>query len=188
MSETDRQRWNLRYQEQAPRTQPSDFLTSLDALVPRCGKALDVGGGAGRHAIWLAHRGLEVTLVDISDVAIACAKQAATIAGVDLQTVTIDLDVEPLPNGPWDLILCINFLMRPLFAAFAAALRPGGLLVFAQPTRTNLTRHDKPGAAFLLEDGELPNLIQGLEIIQYDEGWTREGRHEARVVARKPMR
>lgn len=53
------------------------------------------------------------------------------------------------------------------------------------PTRTNLARHEKPPARFLLEDGELPGLIQGLRIEHYEEGWLSEGRHEAVVVARR---
>jgi tellurite methyltransferase len=62
-------------------------------------------------------------------------------------------------------------------------LAPDGLLVFAQPTRSNLQRHPHPSARFLLEDGELPRLLQGLEVVSYSEGWTDEGRHEARLVA-----
>ena len=42
----------------------------------------------------------------------------------------------------------------------------------------------------LLEDGELPGLVRGLEILKYEEGWTEEGQHEARLVARRtaPLR
>jgi len=50
----------------------------------------------------------------------------------------------------------------------------------------DLTRHAKPGAAFLLEDGELPGLIRGgLRVERYEEGWFEEGRHEARLLARR---
>jgi hypothetical protein len=38
----------------------------------------------------------------------------------------------------------------------------------------------------VLEDGELPSLVRGLEIVRLEEGWLAEGRHEARVVARRP--
>jgi tellurite methyltransferase len=66
---------------------------------------------------------------------------------------------------------------------FSQVLAPGGLLVFAQPTRSNLQRNPHPSARFLLEDGELPQLLRGLKVISYTEGWTEEGRHEARLVA-----
>jgi len=92
----------------------------------------------------------------------------------------------PPPAGPWDLILCTYFLHRPLFAAFPALLASGGLLAFAHATRRNLERHPRPGPDHLLEDGELPRLVQGLEVLWLREGWTESDRHEARLVARRP--
>ncbi len=68
----------------------------------------------------------------------------------------------------------------------AAVLAPGGLLVAAHATRTNLERHPRPGPDHVLEEGELPRLVRGLELVRSEEGWLESGRHEARVVARKP--
>ncbi|NMO18605.1 class I SAM-dependent methyltransferase [Pyxidicoccus fallax] len=184
MSEDDRRRWNSRYREQEGTREPSPFLRSLDDLLPRTGRVLDVAGGTGQDALWLARRGLDVTLLDISEVALERAEHAARAAGVPLRTLRLDVETEPLPPGPFDVVLCLNFLWRPLFPAFQKVLAPGGLLVFAQPTRSNLQRHAHPSARFLLEDGELPGLLQGLQPVSYTEGWTGEGRHEARVVAR----
>ena len=183
MSEEDRQRWNTRYREQAGAREPSAFLRSLAACLPSAGRALDVAGGTGHDALWLARHGLDVTLVDVSDVALERAAQAAREAGVPLRCQRLDVESEPLPPGPFALVLCLNYLWRPLFAALPQVLAPGGLLVFAQPTRSNLQRHAHPSARFLLEDGELPGLLQGLELVSYTEGWTGEGRHEARLVA-----
>jgi SAM-dependent methyltransferase len=185
MSEEDRDRWNARYREASALNEPSSLITSLDALLPRHGRALDVAGGAGRHAIWLAQHGLEVTLTDVSDVALALARDRALAAGVALTTVEIDLERDSFPKGPWDLIVSFHYLQRSLFDVFPTALAPGGLLVFVQPTRSNLVRHTKPSASFLLDDGELPRLAHDLEHVHYDEGWLAEGRHEARIVARR---
>lgn len=183
----DREKWNARYLEEDVPADPSPFLTTLDALLPRRGRALDVGGGAGRNALWLAARGLDVTLADVSDVALERAALAARSQGLALSTLRVDLEASPLPRGPWDLVLCTYFLHRPLFAAFARELAPGGWLVVAHATRTNLERHARPGPAHVLEDGELPALVPGLEVVRYEEGWLESGRHEARVVARKPF-
>lgn len=191
MSENERIRWNQRYRERGPSTvEPASFIVSLDMLLPRHGRALDVAGGAGRHAIWLAGRGLDVTLVDISEVAVALAADHAVDTGVSVHTIVSDLEFNPLPPGPWDVIIDFHFLHRPLFAQFARELAPGGYLVFSQPTMSNLQRHDRPGAKFLLGDGELPDLISQLndpklEIIEYREGWLDDGRHEACLVARR---
>jgi SAM-dependent methyltransferase len=186
MSEDDRQRWNARYREPTPGREPAGFLRSLADQLPTTGRALDVAGGVGHDALWLARRGLDVTLVDISDVALEHAAAAAREAGVALRTQRVDVESEPLPPGPYDMVLCLNFLWRPLFAEFSRVLAPGGLLVFAQPTRGNLQRHPHPSARFLLEEGELPRLVRGLELVSYTEGWTDEGRHEARLVATRP--
>ncbi|WP_224245822.1 class I SAM-dependent methyltransferase [Hyalangium gracile] len=183
MSQADRERWNGRYREQAGASEPSRFLQSLADRLPSGGRALDVAGGPGHDSLWLARRGLEVTLVDVSDVALERAAAVAREAGLPLRCERVDLETEPLPSGPHALVLCLNFLWRPLFAAFPRVLAPGGLLVFAQPTRSNLQRNPHPSARFLLEDGELPGLLRGLEVVSYTEGWTEEGRHEARLVA-----
>jgi len=183
MSEEDRQRWNTRYSQQQGTREPSPFLRSLADRLPDKGRALDVAGGAGHDSLWLARRGLDVTLTDISDVALERAAEGAREGGVSLRLQRLDVETEPLPPGPFDVVLCLNFLWRPLFAGFSKVLAPGGLLVFAQPTRSNLQRHAHPSARFLLEDGELPGLLQGLEIVSYTEGWTDDGRHEARLVA-----
>jgi hypothetical protein len=83
------------------------------------------------------------------------------------------------------LILCVNFLWRPLFATVPADLTPRGLLVVTHPTRSNLQRHARPGPRHLLEDGELSGLVRDMEVVRSEEGWTEEGRHEARLVAQR---
>jgi SAM-dependent methyltransferase len=182
----DRERWNARYREEEGPEPPAPWLAGLDAALPRHGRALDVGGGSGRNAIWLARRGLDVTLADVSDVALERAVRAARAQGLSLATVQIDLESEPLPPGPWDLVLCAYFLHRPLFLALAPALAPGGVLVVAHATRKNLERHPRPGSRWVLEEGELPTLIRGLDVLHFEEGWLESGRHEARLVARRP--
>jgi tellurite methyltransferase len=186
----DAARWDARHRTEPGGRTPSAFLRSLDALLPRGRpdatppRALDAAGGTGQNAVWLAERGLDVTLADVSPVALERARDAAAAAGVSLQLLEVDLERAPLPAGPFDLVVVQNFLWRPLFAAVPSVLTPGGLFVYLQPTRTNLERNPSPSARFLLEDGELPGLVAGLAIVQYEEGWF-DGRHEARLVARK---
>jgi len=186
MATADRDRWNARYRDEPPAQEPSPFVVGLAPLLPPRGRALDAAGGGGRHAIWLARRGLDVTLADVSEVALAIAAERARREGLGLQTVQVDLEAAPLPPGPWDVVVCACFLHRPLLAALAEALAPGGLLAVAHATRTNLERHPRPGPSHVLEDGELPSLVRGLDVLSYEEGWLESGRHEARLVARRP--
>lgn len=190
MSDFDRQKWNNRHGE-APDDpgEPESALVEMIDLLPTAGKALDVAGGRGRHALWLAARGLDVTLSDISTVALEKASAEAARRGLRIDAVECDFETDPLPAGPWDVIYGSYFLERRLFPQFPSALAPGGLLIYVQPTLTNLERHAKPPADFLLRPGELATLMEGedLEVLQLDEAWRENGRHEARLVARRPQ-
>jgi SAM-dependent methyltransferase len=186
MSRDDRIRWDAKYREASARPRrPSPFLVSVADILPPGGRALDVAGGAGANAVWLAGRGWDVTLADISPVGLSAAREHAQRAGVVLRTLEIDLEQDAFPSGPWDLIVCVHFLWRPLFATIPGELAPGGVLVAVHPTRSNLSRHESPGPRHLLEDGELPGLVSGLELLKYEEGWTEEGQHDARLAARR---
>lgn len=190
MAGDDRERWNRRYAAGSHTGPAAAFVVEAAAYLPATGRALDVAGGAGRHAVWLAARGLAVTLVDVSDEGLVLARRRAAAAGVEVDTVRADLTAEPLPPGPWDVIICFHYLQRDLFPAFAGALAPGGTLVFAQATERNLERHSRPSRRFLLAEGEAAALIRGagLDIVTADEGWDRAGHHEARVIARASLR
>src|SRR4051812_22496005 len=153
MPAADREKWNAKYSlaDTAP-SQPSAVLLTLANYLPRRGRALDIAGGAGRNALWLAQRGLDVTIADISPVGLQTARQRAAEQGLTLNTLEIDLEQQPLDLPPFDLILSVGYLWRPFFAEFPRLLSPGGILAVIQPTKRNLERNDKPPAPYLLEE------------------------------------
>lgn len=184
MPQFDRDKWNRKFSEDTTRwTTPSRVAERIGRFLPTSGRAIDIAGGIGRHSIWLAEHGLDVTLADISDVGIDMARAQANRSGVRLNTLAVDLEEEPFPAGPWDVIFSHHFLHRDLFPEFANALTAGGRLAVIQPTFRNLERHNRPPRPFLLEEGELRTLAGPLEIIHYEEGWLEEDRHEAVMVA-----
>jgi tellurite methyltransferase len=189
-----RANWNERHAAGETSTEPAAFVTERAHLLPPGGRALDVAGGAGRHSVWLARRGFEVTLVDVSDVGLARAASAAVDAGVTIATVQVDLEAEAesLPSGPFDVIVVHHYLDRDVWSALPDALAPGGVLLVCQPTVRNLERHARPSARWLLDEGEIGILTQvivdadpDLEVVEVTEDWTDEGRHEARLVLRR---
>jgi tellurite methyltransferase len=125
----------------------------------------------------------------VSPVGLARASAAAKAAGVSITTQV--LDVDDLLAGarlePFDLVLIFHFLERRLFPRLRDLLAPGGLVVFVQPTTTNLERHAHPSARFCLQPGEARTLASssGLELVRLDEGWLAEGRHEALLLLRR---
>jgi tellurite methyltransferase len=178
--------WDERYRSGEVPDEPAAFLVEHVDVVPQGARVLDVAGGAGRNAVWLAKRGCDVTLVDASSVGLELAVAAAEGSGVRLRLVHADLTSTPLPRGPFDLVLIHHFLDRDVLAQVPDVLAPAGVLLFCQPTVDNLQHHDRPPRRFLLERGEMAHIAErlGLEVIELTEGWTAEGRHEARLVAR----
>ena len=187
MSETDRIKWDARYRKtDVEPPKPSTFLLDNADHLPCSGRCLDVAGGAGRNGLWLAARGLDVTIADISAEGLKLAQTRAAAAGFSIATAQLDLEDEPLPAGPWDVVFSMLYLQRDLYAKMAAVLAPGGTLLAMQPTLTNLERHAKPPAPFLLRPGELATLLpSSLEVLLLTEQWSAQGQHQARVVARR---
>jgi tellurite methyltransferase len=189
----DRERWNARWRERAADLEDaSPFLVEHAALLGQSGKALDLAGGAGRNAIWLARRGYDVTLVDVSDVALDKAEQRAKRLGVDGRMRYLRIDLEgPIPLAPlFDVVVIVHYLDRAVRDSFANLLVTGGLLVAANPTITNLERHARPSRDYLVEPGELRSWVGelGFELLAEREDWTVEGMHVAAIVARKAPR
>ena len=182
--------WDRRWAERGLPTQPpAELLLAWRDQLPRTGRALDVAAGNGTQSLWLAAHGLDVTATDASAVGLSLAQEAAQQRGLPLRTHRADLEAEGLPAalvGPWDVITCIHYLQVELFEALRAALAPGGLLLFAQPSVHNLARHDRPSRRFLLDPDRLPQLAGSLEVLCCDAAWRTSGRHEAWLVARRP--
>ena len=187
MAEHDADRWDAKYEGRPmPTAGPTSALARLEAWLPVDGRALDVAGGDGAQAVWLAQRGLHVTLCDVSAVALDRARTLAARSGVALDTVRTDLETDPLPRGPWDVVVCTNYLQVSLWGAVARALAVGGVALWAHPTVANLERHAKPSARFLLEPGRGRATFEeaGLTILHAEETWIGD-RHLSCVVGRR---
>jgi SAM-dependent methyltransferase len=130
----DGRRWNERY-EASPAPSPRapealDRWPELVSLVPVSGRCVDIASGTGAVSLWLARRGLDVTALDVSDVAIARLQAAATASGLSgrIDTRTVDLD-QGLPEDldDLDLVVCQRFRDPALYRPIVDRLRAGGL-------------------------------------------------------------
>ncbi len=188
-----REQWNERYRAgEHSWTDPDPLLLHLyeefiAPLFPRGGpepsRGLDLAGGAGLHAIWMARQGWQMTLADISDKAIFIARQNAQAAGVELQTVN-EPGIETLmrasasTGGQYDLIMVFQFLDRSLFPAMRTAIRPGGLILYKTHTIDHLDIGDGKGPKDperLLERQELLRVFAGARVLYYNETVVRRG-------------
>src|ERR1700728_4452372 len=93
--------WNARYSEREGAMwsgRPNGRLrVEVASLTP--GRALDVGCGEGADAIWLARSGWTVTAIDISEVAVTRAREAAELAGAVVEWVRGDALQTQFPAG-----------------------------------------------------------------------------------------
>jgi SAM-dependent methyltransferase len=135
------------------------------------GRALDLAGGEGRNAVWLAEQGWDVELVEFSAVALAKAATVAEARGVALATTLADVTVEPT-LAPADLVLVcyLQVPAGPLARALghaAALVAPGGTLVVVAHERDNLTRgHGGPSdPAVLPTVAEVLGAIDGRGLV-----------------------
>lgn len=122
---------------------PNQFVAAEFADAP-AGRALDLGAGEGRNAIWLASRGWQVTAVDFSSVAVDKGRRLAEQAKVTIDWQVADVLRYQPPAAAFDLVL-IAYLQLPaaelaqVLARAADALAPGGVLFAVGHDRTNLT-------------------------------------------------
>ncbi len=171
---------------------PSSWLvTHREAVLSADGRrALDVACGDGRNAAYLAELGFEVHAVDVSDVAIDAVRATAADRGLAIDASQSDLEADGLPEGPYDVIVQINYLQRDLLASLARTLAPGGVLIVETFTRADREElGNGVGSRYLLEPGELPTLFPGLEVIDSREAVVQHrtrSRAVASLVARRP--
>lgn len=185
-------RWNERYtQGFVPFPDaPAPWLVAHRELLSGAGRALDVACGDGRNALYLARQGYAVDAIDASDVAIDALRAAARERGLAVQPRVVDLEHEPLPPGPYDVVVTMSFLQRDLFGPLQDVLAPGGLLFYetlAEAHVTQLGRSFNP--AYLLAEGELLRAFQGLEVIDHFAGVAERpggARGVEAIVARRP--
>lgn len=170
----DHEDWNRRYREKDLlwSAEPNRFLVGEVAdLAP--GRALDLGAGEGRNAIWLAERGWRVTAVDFSEVALEKARRIAAEREVAIETAFADLtEYRPEPAA-YDLVLLLYLHMPPSEMAgvvdrAARAVAPGGTFLLIGHDRTNLENgHGGPRDPELLYVAdEIAGLLPGLEIAE----------------------
>ena len=169
--------------------QPNEFLEGIVDRIPR-GPAADLAAGAGREAVFLALAGFAVEAWDESPEALERARDLARRSGTAIETRVANLEARAfaLPAGRYALLTSFRFLHRPLFPVMAAALAPGGHLVY-ETYRVGQERFGRPRRRqFLLEPGELARAFGslGLDMLHFEEAGPAEGPLTQRLWARRP--
>ncbi|HVC75160.1 MAG TPA: class I SAM-dependent methyltransferase [Candidatus Micrarchaeaceae archaeon] len=179
---------------------PNRFLVSEVAdLTP--GRALDLGCGEGRNAIWLAERGWRVSGVDFSEAGLDKARRLAVERGVEVTWVRADLlDYEP-DHGAFDLVILMYIhlpaaQLAAVMKTASAALAPGGTLLVVGHDLLNLSQGQggPQDPELLFTPADIERVLPGLGIERAESVLrpvTVDGREvsaiDALVRAKKPL-
>jgi SAM-dependent methyltransferase len=190
--------WNDIYSKEQMkfRSEASKFVQRIAEGNPS-GRALDLGMGTGRNALYLSSIGWQVTGVDVSDVAVAKAAESAKRHGVRLQAVREDLNTFDFGQSEWDLIV-LSYMQfwvanapSQKLVQITSALRPGGLLLIE-----GFAQEDAPGGSRM---GFAPNallhmFLPHLDVLEYTDAreetdWKLGTRNRVmRLLARRPVK
>lgn len=172
----DAARWNERHAA-ASGSSPTapevvEHWPELDSILPASGRAADVACGPGAVSLWLADRGLRVTALDVSDVAIGLLESQAIASGlagrIDARTIDLDHGL-PADLDGLDLVVCQRFRDPALYPAMVERLVVGGIAVVTVLSEVGAAA---PGP-FHAPAGELSTAFGGdggCEIIRQFEG------------------
>jgi SAM-dependent methyltransferase len=173
--------WDKVYSAEQPifLQQPTALL--VDAVKDRRpGKALDIGMGQGRNAIFLARQGWDVTGFDPSDEGVRQAQAQARKLGVQIHALVAREEGFDLGTAQWDLIVMtyVRRLRVGDAARFSLALKPQGIFVYEN---NNVGEQNE-----LLRDF-LTFRILRFEDVDANSDWHPERRQRVeRLVAERP--
>jgi tellurite methyltransferase len=140
------------------------------------GRALDVGCGQGRNALYLSQHGFEVDAWDVNENSLQTLRKIIQSEQIDnIHVQQRDLNADPSISGRYDFICCTVVMMflqaqtvRPLIAQMQQATEINGfnLIVCAMDTDDIPAQPDFP---FTFKAGELSALYAGWKIVKYNE-------------------
>ena len=193
MPGSDLQSWNQRYLAGEFGFRETDpFVIEaqrnyLQPLLRECPAAkfstgLDLAGGAGHHAIWLAQHGWNMTLADWSEAALKIAREKAAKSQVQIemqQGEALDVVSEYSASGRrFGFVLASFFLDRAVLPWLPKILIPGGLLLYRTYTEDNERLGNPRGPRdpnHLVRSQELLEMYRGMRTLHYNETVSQKG-------------
>lgn len=169
--------WNERFGRPEPLfgTHANPFVAATLAGLPPGASVVDLGGGGGRHAVHLARRGLDVTVVDFAGEGLQAARALAEAAGVSLRLVHADL-TDWTPDRTWDAALAtfVQLLpeQRPRFWRLVHdVLRPGGRFagVFFRPEQLTYASGGPPTEDRMIPAAEVRDAFRDNALLAVEE-------------------
>jgi len=174
-SNAQRSHWNLKYEQGLPSLEKPDpfFISAFDQFLkdqlPHGGTALDLAGGIGRHALWLAEKSWHVTVIDISEVAIHKLGQKALDLGLALNLFARDASEYSFETAKFDLIVMFYHFDRSICAKVLSALKPGGFLICKSSLIWDGSEGPAPADLRPLAKNEIVAMLPTLQVMIHRE-------------------
>lgn len=180
MITTDQDDWNERYRSgEFGYRDPDAFVMDahhnyLEPLLMAGSAGLDLAGGAGHHALWLAQQGWRMTLVDFSQAALAIAREQLEGTKLEMLCGPAHYVVESLieQKQQFGFVLVSFFLEREVLPMLPSLLAPDGLLLYRSYTADNVRLKNPNGPRnplYLLQSQELLKAYSKMRILHYNE-------------------
>lgn len=161
----------------APADRIRRIVQACLARAPGARRALDLGGGPGHMSRELVERGLDVTLVDTPATVDFVRSEFALDEVPGLELLGRDFHEDPLPEGPWDVVLLSNVVHiygaeanRRLLERVGRVAAPGGVAAIVDFVRGRSPRAARFALVMLLHT-EAGDTYTAEEI----GAWLREG-------------
>jgi tellurite methyltransferase len=159
--------------------------------------AIDIGCGAGRHALYLARQGFRLSALDASEASLAVTGRAAADAGLEIDLQLADFTALPFPDDSFDYALAWNVIyhgdgdvVRQALAEIRRILKPGGIfqgtMISKRHTRFGQGTEIRPNTFVLMDDEEkshphfycndreLIDLLSGFQLLRLEDRQQRE--------------
>ncbi len=191
--DTAHQAWDALWQTEAGRKgwiEVEQDVRDLEKRLAAKGvsRVLDLGCGIGRHSLFFASRGYQVTAIDASVKAVEYTHNAARTAGVAMTVTESPMTAVPFDDGYFDYVLAWNVIyhgdpvtVRRVLSEIARVLRPHGIFQgtmltkrnayygkgteVAPDTYVNDLEDEKKHAHFYCNARELAELLHGFEML-----------------------
>lgn len=130
--------WNERFDQEEFifGKEPNEYLVQQARLFLRpTNQVLCIADGEGRNGVWLAKQGMSVMGFDVSDIALAKAKQFAQDNHVDVHYSLCDTDGFDWQANTYDAVVAIfiqfadSQMRSRIFKQVYQTLKPGGIFI-----------------------------------------------------------
>ena len=173
--------------------QASQEVIDLSSKLKTGSQILDLGCGDGRHALFLAKKGFEVTAIDISTAGIKKLSQLAKRSGVSINSQVVDMRKFEFTSS-YDVIIahgCLHLIPRidwsELLVRIKEHTRNFGFNIIVVFTNKLPPPEDlRPFHVGLFDEGELYDFYQDWEIVE-SRSYILEDKHPGGIQHRHPI-